>query len=191
MNELNYQRWGALGLLLLILLALVLLVFMPLISTAFEYQQQKIGLAFQIERTHRVIAKKQQVTNQINQIKQQYQQQNYFSSASTSALASAELQKIIKTTILDAGGQLISTQVLPSKKETNFNRVTVKVRMSGDSEVLRNMLYEFESFIPLMVVNQLDIRPVRGKRNRKTRKIQLSNKLTINFQVTGFMRKVT
>jgi len=60
--------------------------------------------------------------------------------------------------------------------------------MSGDVEVLRSVLYEIESAVPVMVVDQIDIRPVRGKRNRKTRKIEPSSKLNINFQATGFMR---
>ncbi|MCK5662044.1 MAG: hypothetical protein KAI17_01090, partial [Thiotrichaceae bacterium] len=79
-------------------------------------------------------------------------------------------------------------QVLPSKNEDGFNRVTVKVRMAGDIEVLRNVLHEIESSVPVMIIDQIDIRPVRGKRNRKTRKIQPSNKLNVNFQVTGFLR---
>jgi len=60
--------------------------------------------------------------------------------------------------------------------------------MSGDVEILRSVLHEIESSSPIMIVTQLDIRPVRGKRNRKTRKIEPSNKLNINFQAIGFMR---
>jgi len=50
------------------------------------------------------------------------------------------------------------------------------------------VLYEIESSVPVMIIDQIDIRPVRGKRNRKTRKIEPSSKLNINFQATGFMR---
>jgi general secretion pathway protein M len=60
--------------------------------------------------------------------------------------------------------------------------------MAGDAEILRSVLYEIESSVPVMIVDQIDIRPVRGKRNRKTRKIEPSSKLNINFQATGFMR---
>jgi len=124
----------------------------------------------------------------IESIKQQYTDQNYFSTQNTVALASADLQKFIKSTISAAGGQLTSTQVLPSKQEEGFNKITLKVRMSGDVEILRSVLHEIESSSPIMIVTQLDIRPVRGKRNRKTRKIEPSNKLNINFQAIGFMR---
>ena len=189
MNELMYQRWVSLGLLVVTLLLIVFIVIMPLVSTGLDYHQQKQELIFRLQRAQQLVDRKDQVKDDIEQIKRQYQQQNYFSTSSTVALVSADVQKFIKSVISQAGGQLTSTQVLPSKNEDGFNRVTVKVRMSGDVEVLRNVLYEAESSVPLMIVDQIDVRPVRGKRNRKTRKIEPSNKLNINFQVTGFMRR--
>lgn len=188
MNEVIYQRWVALGLLAVVILLVLFLAVIPLLSTGMEYHEQKQDLVFRLQRAKQIVARKEQVKQGVAQIKKQYQSQNYFSRSTTVALASAELQKFIKETITQAGGQLTSTQVLASKNQDDFNRVTVKVRMSGDIDVLRNLLFGIESSIPLMIVEQIDIRPVRGKRNRKTRKIEPSNQLNVNFQVTGFMR---
>ena len=188
MNEISYQRWLALGLLALVLLIVIFVAIVPLVSTGLGYHEQKQELAFRLQRSKQIVARKDDVVENIERIKQQYQSQNYFSTRDTVALASADLQKFIKSTISQAGGQLTSTQVLPSSSESGFNRVTVKVRMSGDIEDLRSVLYEIETSVPVMIVDQIDIRPVRGKRNRKTRKIEPSNKLNVNFQVTGFMR---
>jgi general secretion pathway protein M len=55
--------------------------------------------------------------------------------------------------------------------------------------VLRSVLYEIETSKPLILVEQLDIRPARGKRNRKTRKVEVTGKLNINFQVASFMKE--
>lgn len=188
MNEISYQRWLALGLLALVLLIVIFVAIVPLVSTGLGYHEQKQELAFRLQRSKQIVARKDDVVENIDRIKQQYQSLNYFSTRDTVALASADLQKFIKSTISQAGGQLTSTQVLPSSSESGFNRVTVKVRMSGDIEDLRSVLYEIETSVPVMIVDQIDIRPVRGKRNRKTRKIEPSNKLNVNFQVTGFMR---
>jgi general secretion pathway protein M len=188
MNELMYQRWVSLGLLVVTLLLIVFIVIMPLVSTGLDYHQQKQELIFRLQRAQQLVARKDQVKDDIEQIKRQYQQQNYFSTSSTVALVSADLQKFIKSVISQAGGQLTSTQVLPSSSEDSFIRVTVKVRMSAEIEALRSVLHEIESSVPMMIVDQIDIRPVRGKRNRKTRKIDPSNKLNINFQVASFMR---
>ena len=189
MNDISYQRWLALGLLVLVLLLVIFVVISPLVSTGLEYYEQKQELAFRLQRSINIVARKDSVAENVERIKQQYQQQNYFSTRDTEALTSADLQKFIKTAISKAGGQLTSTQVLPGRNEDGLNRVTVKVRMSGDIEALRSVLQDIESSMPVMIVDQIDIRPVRGKRNRKTRRIEPSNKLNINFQVAGFMRE--
>ena len=169
MNELTYQRWIALALLTFVLLLVFFVAIMPLVSTGLEYHEQKENLSFRLQRVRQIVAKKDVVEKNIEHIKKQYQQQNYFSTRDTVALASADLQKFIKSAVSEAGGELTSTQVLPSSTGKGFNRVTVKVRMSGDIEALRHVLYEIESTTPVMIVDQIDIRPVRGKRDRKTR----------------------
>jgi len=189
MNETLKQRWLALGLLGLVLLLITFIVFVPLLSMGWEYHEQKQDLTFRLQRARQIVARKDSVIANIASIKKQYQEQNYFSTRDTEALASADLQKLIKSAISQTGGQLTSTQVLPQISDSGFNRVTVKVRMSGDIETLRAVLHEIESSPQIMLIDQIDIRPVRGKRNRKTRKIEPSNKLNINFQVAGFMRK--
>ena len=187
-DDIMYQRWLALGLLLFVFMLIIFVAIVPLVSTGLDYYQQKKELIFRLQRSKQIVARKETVLADIKSIKQQYQEQNYFSTQDTVALASADLQKFIKSTISSAGGQLTSTQVLPSVSENGFNRISVKVRMSGNAEVLRSVLYEIESAVPVMIVDEIDIRPVRGKRNRKTRKIEPSSKLNINFQATGFMR---
>ena len=187
-DDIMYQRWLALGLLLFVFMLIIFVAIVPLVSTGLDYYQQKKELIFRLQRSKQIVARKETVLADIKSIKQQYQEQNYFSTQDTVALASADLQKFIKSTISSAGGQLTSTQVLPSISENGFNRISVKVRMSGDAEVLRSVLYEIESAVPVMIVDEIDIRPVRGKRNRKSRKIEPSSKLNINFQATGFMR---
>lgn len=188
-DEKSTQRWLALALLILVLLLVIFIAIVPLISTGMDYYDQKQELAFRLQRSKKIVARKDSVIENIERIKQQYQSQNYFSTRDTVALASADLQKFIKTAISQAGGQLTSTQVLPVNSKKGFNQITVKVRMSGDIEAVRSILYEIESSVPVMIVNQIDIRPVRGKRNRKTRKVEPSNKLNVNFQVVGFMRE--
>jgi general secretion pathway protein M len=187
-DEIMHQRWLALGLLLFVFMLIIIVAIVPLVSTGLDYYQQKQELTFRLKRAKQIVARKQTVQEDIKNIKQQYQQQNYFNTQNTVALASADLQRFIKATISSAGGQLTSTQVLPSTSENGFKRISVKVRMAGDAEILRSVLYEIESSVPVMIVDQIDIRPVRGKRNRKTRKIEPSSKLNINFQATGFMR---
>lgn len=122
-------------------------------------------------------------------LKEKFADQNYLSTQNTSALASADLQEMIKQAIVEAGGQLSSTQGLPIVIKNNFQHIPINVRMTGNSEVLRAVLYKIETATPLVVVEQIDIRPMRGVRNKVTHKIDPSNELSINFQAISFMKK--
>lgn len=188
-NKYPPQRWFAVGLLIAVILMVISFLIVPLVSEALNLRDEKNELLFRLERYQRIIAKKEAVIANIDKIKQDTSTQSYFSSQGTEALASADLQQFVKTAIANGGGQLTSTQVLPSKTEGEFIRIAVKVRMNGDIETLRTVLFQIESSIPLFVIDDLDIRPERGIRNRITRKIEPSNKLNISFQASSFMGK--
>ena len=183
------QRWIAVGLLLAVVLIVILAFIVPLVNKSMELNETKNNLIFKLQQYERILAKKDAVIASMDNIKQQHEEQGYFNSQKTDALASAEMQEFIKKAIVDAGGQLSSTQALPVSNKDKFSRITVRVRMTGNSEALRAVLYKIETSTPLIIIDQIDIRPMRGKRNRLTRQIESSNELNINFQAVSFMRK--
>jgi general secretion pathway protein M len=183
------QRWIAVGLLIAVVLVIILVVIVPLVSKGMELHDTKNNLVFRLQQYEGILAKKEAVIASMANIKQQHVKQGYFNSQKTDALASAEMQEFIKKTIVDARGQLSSTQVLPVSNKDKFRRITVRVRMTGNSEVLRAVLYKIETSTPLIIIDQIDIRPMRGKRNITTRQIESSNELNVNFQAVSFMRK--
>jgi general secretion pathway protein M len=187
-NNPQTQRWLAVGLLAFVVLLVILLFILPIISKGLELNETKENLAFTLKKYEQILAGKEAIVGNIAAIKQQHQDQGYFNNQGTSALASAQMQEFIKQAIVQAGGQLSSTQVLPSASKDKFNRITVSVRMTGNSEILRAVLYRLETSTPLIVIDQLDIRPMRSVRNRQTRQIEPSNGLNVNFQAIGFMR---
>ena len=182
------QRWLAVGLLLLVVTVVVFAVLLPLVTTGLAYYEEKNDLLFRLQRQQTIAGRETQVKEQLDLIKQQFLEQGYFSTSSTEALASAELQNIVKTAVADAGGQLTSTQGLPGKLTDGFFRVAVKVRMTGTTEALVGVLHTIESAVPVLLVDQLDINPVRGVRNRKTNKIDPSDQLNVSFEVISFLR---
>ncbi|MEQ1528050.1 MAG: type II secretion system protein GspM [Methylococcales bacterium] len=189
MNHNNMQRWLALGLLVLVIALIGLVVITPIVSKSLELSDAENTLQFRLEQYGRILAKKEAVTESMEQITAQNQDEGYLNSQGTEALASANVQEFIKKAIVEAGGQLSSTQVLPVTNKNDFSRITVSVRMTGNSEVLRSVLYKIETSTPLIIIDQLDIRPMRGVRNRKTHQIDPSNELNINFQAVSFMKK--
>jgi general secretion pathway protein M len=189
MNKTFYQRWLAVGLLFLVLLLFVLGIATPLISAGLAYHEEKTDLLFRLQRQQKIAARKDSVAQNLETIKSQFQEQAYFTQRDTEALASADLQNIVKTAVTDAGGQLTSTQGLPGKIEDGFNRVAVRVRMTGNIETLRSVLRSFAANVPILIIDQIDITPVRGLRNRAS-KIEASGQLNVSFQVVSFMRVI-
>ncbi|GAB4261560.1 MAG: hypothetical protein Kow0065_12130 [Methylomicrobium sp.] len=183
------SRWLALSLLVLVMLVVGGLLVVPLVDKAVALSEEKDDLIFRLERYKRMVDRKAAVMESTAKIKTDYDNLGYFSSRGTEALASADLQNFVKTVIAEAGGQLTSTQVLPSKNEGDFWLIAVKVRMNGDVETLRSVLYRIETAIPLYAIDEIDIRPVRGRRNPLTRMIEPSNKLNVSFQISSFMNK--
>ncbi len=189
MNKALYQRWLAVGLLFLVLLLFVLGIATPLISNGLAYHEEKTDLLFRLQRQQKIAARKDSVAQNLETIKRQFQEQGYFTHRDTEALASADLQNIVKTAVTDAGGQLTSTQGLPGKVEDGFNRVAVRVRMTGTMETVRSVLHSFAGNVPILIIDQIDITPVRGVRNRGN-KTDPSSQLNVSFQVVSFMRVI-
>lgn len=191
MQKLNkiQQRWLALGLLLAIIILIITLIFIPWYSALQEKLDEIDEHVFQIKRYERVIASRDDVLNEVQQGREQINSLNYFYKQETHSLASAELQKRVREIAQQAGGEISSTQVLPRKEQDGLIRIAVKVKLLGDMEMLRTLLYEIEAENPLMSIEDLTVIPRRGKRNRKTRKIEETGKVTVNLEVSGYMRK--
>lgn len=189
MSNEQMQRWLATGLLLGALLLIGLVVIVPVVGKSMELHETEDNLVFKLQKYERILARKEAVMASMEAVKEQYQEHGLLNTQTTGALASAELQEFVKQAIVEAGGQLSSTQALPVTAKNEFSRITVSVRMSGNSEVLRAVLYKIETSTPLIVINQIDIRPMRGIRSRTTHQIEPSNELNINFQAVSFMRK--
>jgi len=183
------KRWLAVGLLLVLVLVLGLALIMPVINKNKQLAQEQESLSFRLRQYQKILAQKEAIAESMATIEEQQANQTYFNSQDTDALASAEMQETIKKAIEEAGGQLSSTQTTPVATHNGFSRITVRVRMTGDSEALRSVLYKLETATPLIVIDQLDIRPLRSIRNPVTRQIEASNHLNINFQAVSFMRK--
>jgi general secretion pathway protein M len=182
------RRLIAVSLLILTLGLLYVAIVLPLLGLARQYSEAIDDLAFRLQRYQKIAAEKNIWLERLEQVKQQGEGNASFISRDTAALASADLQTMIKQTVTDAGGELISTQVIPDKQEEKFTRIAVKVRMNGTVEVLRDVLYALETEQPVLFVENLNLRSTRFQRNPVTRQYQASSKLNIDFDVIGYMR---
>ena len=181
------QRILAVGLLFVVGLVAYLLVVEPLLALSSEYHESIEDLEFQLQRYKKVAAGKAILLERVKTIRAHQEASKNMSTRDTPALASADLQQFVKQAIVTSGGQLTSTQVVPARDDGHFLRIALKVRMSGTMDALRGVLYAIETARPILIVDNLNVRPVTGRRNRRTRKIEPSDQLNVNFEVEGYM----
>lgn len=187
-GKINKSRLSALGLLLGVVVLLYLAIVAPLAGLAHGYSDSAEELQFRLERLRKVAAEKDGLMRRLESIRAGEQSDDRFLARTTAALASAELQTQIKQAVGEAGGELTSTQVIPEHNEERFTRVAVKVRMNGSTEVLKEVLYRFESAKPMLFVENLNIRPIRIPRNPALKNQAIPDKLSVDFDVVGYMR---
>lgn len=183
------QRCLAVGLLIGVIVLILALVVWPWYAQIESAKQEIADLVFRIQRYTRVIESRGEVSEKVAQTKQAINALGYFNEQPTPALASAELQAFIKTTIVNAGGVLESTQDLPPVEEDDLIHISVNVRLSGDNNMLRTVLYQIETAKPLKLIEELDVRPIRGVRNHMTGQLEDLGTLSVNLQVASYMRK--
>ena len=135
-KNMEIDRWLAVGLLVALILSFCFVVVAPAVSKWSELNEEKNTLARRYHQYERILSEKDTVVDTMGSIKEQVAEKGYFNSQQTEALSSAELQELIKKAIVDAGGQLSSTQALPVKNKDRFSQITISVRMTGNAEVL-------------------------------------------------------
>lgn len=176
---------AALGLAYLVLLA-------PLLAIGGGYAERIEETDFKLQKLRKVAAEKDYWLGRLEEIKAQGQAEGRLIARGTAALASADLQTLIKQAVNSAGGELISTQVIPERKEEQFIRVAVKLRMTGSTQMLRDVLHTFESGRPVLFVENFNIRPIRNMQPQfpgaGNKPPKVADKLSVDFDVVGYMR---
>lgn len=183
------QKWLAVGLLLGTIISIGLLIFMPWYNSLTKTLDDIDEQVFRDKRYQRVIASREEVLTEIEQGRKEINSLGYFSTQTKPSLAAAELQKRLKEMVQNADGEISSTQVLPNKDQDGLLRITVKVKLTGDMEMLRNLLFEIDVEKPLMMIENLTIVPGPKKRNRKTRKREETGKVVVTLEVSSYIRK--
>jgi general secretion pathway protein M len=97
-----------------------------------------------------------------------------------SALA-ARLQADVRQILLEAGLAVTNSQVLPLRKDDQFDRVGVKLTAKGSLNALDAALIGLAAYEPKLIIESLDTFPAAtGRRNEP----EETQQLTAVFQLT-------
>lgn len=109
-------------------------------------------------RYQRVAATREDVQLALDQVRKK-EGRKHFLKNTGAALAASEIQESAKSLIEANGGRLISMQIVPTKEEGAYRKVTVNVQLFSNVIMLRKILYTLETAQPYLLVDNVSIRP--------------------------------
>jgi general secretion pathway protein M len=123
------------------------------------------------ERLHRyqqITARDQELLPQYQALLRKQRSAGNHLRSETSAVAGAELQRLVKTITGRNKARILSTQPLPVSEEQGFLRVALKVRLQGELPAILKSLYDIETGDVYMFVENVTLRDnMSGRSNNR------------------------
>ncbi|MEJ2115780.1 MAG: type II secretion system protein GspM [Gammaproteobacteria bacterium] len=171
--------------LFLALLILLFIVILPLFALHKSTKEEVALLQHRLLQYKAISHKSSNLSNKLDKLQAFNEDQQYYFTEGKAALVSAELQGIIKEVLVQQGAKILSTQPVSSGNQDE-RQIKVSVHCRADIISLRNLIYELESHIPVLIIDKININ--RGYRTTfRDQLSKSSDALDIRFDVSGFL----
>lgn len=184
----NQQRRLAVGILAAAIAAVLLITTGP-VWLANSSRQASLDDAYErLQRYQQIAARDAELLPQYEaQLQKQRQAGNHLRSE-TSAMAGAELQRIVKTITSANQAQIMSTQLLPVSEQNGFLRVALKVRLRGELPTILRSLYDLETDEVYMFVDDIMLRDNMAGRRPINGQVR---PMDAEFELVAYMPEVS
>ncbi|MCL6622286.1 MAG: type II secretion system protein M [Syntrophobacterales bacterium] len=146
-------------------LLLWVLVLSPLVSLEEAWTRELRQKQLLLARYQALKRDKAEVAKAAQQAKQAVEQaEAALLRGGSAAVASADLQEIIKNLTKALGIQVTSTKVLPPQESGPYIQIPVELQLALSTDQLVNLLYGLENHQKLLVVSQLEVNAPRRRR---------------------------
>jgi general secretion pathway protein M len=160
-----------------------LVILAPLVNAYVETGADLTEAQERLARYRHVAAQRPALEQRLAELLHHETDSGFHLSARTDALAAADLQRTATAVIERSGGALNSIQPLPVTTDGAFRRIAVRVQFTGATSTLFAAVYDLESRTPLLLIDNLEIRPRPAARTGGSEDAGLS----IRFDLSGFM----
>lgn len=106
-----------------------------------------------------------------------------YPAAEDQATVSAELQTQVRDIFGKAGLSVSNSQVLPARAQGNFDYIGVKLTVNGSLPALDDALAGIAGYLPLVLVESLDVYPARAPRAPRGKEVSEQQMLTASLQL--------
>jgi general secretion pathway protein M len=180
------QRQLAVGLLVIAAILLLSVTILPVALANRALSGEVETLHERLQRLETIASQDEELRGRYAKLRQSQATRGYFLQGDSEAVASADLQRILKDITTAHGTQLMSTQILPAMQEDSLTRVSLRVRIRGPMEGLVESLYELESNSALLFLDNVSIRTAVSVRQR----LRVANPnlpFEANFDLAAYM----
>ena len=180
------QRQFAVGLLVIAAILLLCVTILPVTLANRALNGEIETLHGRLQRLETIASQDEELRARYAKLRQNQATRGYFLQGDSEAVASADLQRILKNITTAHGTQLMSTQILPAIKEDSLTRVSLRVRIRGPMEGLVESLYELESNLALLFLDNISVRSAVSVRQR----LRVTNNnlpFEANFDLMAYM----
>lgn len=182
------SRLVAIGVLIIVLGAIAEFAVTPIISSYREIGRSNAQSVALIERYGVLEAARVPLAARLDRLKKRRNRTSGFLRESRESLAAAELQDRVSKIIRVNGGTMRSAQILPSREDSGFRRISIRVRLTADIATLQKILHRLESARTLMFLTSLDINSrVRVRQPKSTR--STNGRLQVRFDLYGYTKR--
>lgn len=186
-----FSRSRLLALLILLVLAVgVAAVTLLPLRTAFVRLDESIAdLEFRLQKYEAMALLELPLKTQLAGLTSRQESAEGLLQGESQAIAGANLQALFKQIVLNAGGRLESTQVLPGSAAGVMDWIGIRAQFSGNIETLQRVLYGIEFSQPILFVDMIEIRTKRIRRGRRNSPPQEQTQiLSVSLEVSGYRR---
>jgi type II secretory pathway component PulM len=169
----------------LLLILLYLAVVSPLLSLEDSWSQELVSQSRVLDKYKNLLSGKNRVLEANKVMKAALARvESQFLSGANPAVASADLQEIMKSLAREQEVQMTSAKVLPTREAGPYLEVPLQVQLVATISQLVNLLYHVEHHKKLLFIPDLEINAPRWIRGANT-----DVSLQINLVISGVIKK--
>ena len=167
----NQRAGWIIGLTLIIPVVLYLNVLLSLLGMRQGYQADIDRLEPRIARLQGLIEYEDQLRDSAARVDKQVVNLAY-PATTDRATVSATLQTNIRQLLVEAGLSVSNSQVLPVREKDAFDYIGLKLTVTGDVASLDAALAAITGYLPMLLVESLEVWPARANRRKDAIEVQ-------------------
>ena len=178
------SRGLAIGLLVAAVVLCVGVLVMPFVLLHKHYDDVIDSLDDRLGRYRRVAAQAPEYRNGLEAMREK-DGRRFFLKNTAPNLAGAELQEIARNAIESQGGRITTSQTPAPKGDGRFKQISVNMQFFATTPTLQRILHVLEAQQPLLVVENLTLRPLNAFRGFKPGPGQ-EPEINVQMEVSAF-----